>query len=348
MHHVIVYAEAGRFAGWPANNGAWSWDGREILVGFTVGGYAEQEGHNIVEPYTNLLARSRDGGDSWAPECPANYVGRPSVRPTLAKRTNLAAAGFAMRVEGAGYHGSENPGGAFYISDDRGETWQGPHILSGLGEAQALRGMELTSRTDYVVYGPDDCLVLMSARVPGSRSADRVFCARTSNGGSTFHFVSWMVPPADPYRAVMPSTVRCDPERLISAVRRRELGTERCWIDAYGTEDAGEHWAFLGTIGVTGAWNGNPPALVRLCDGRLCCVYGDRARRRIVACYSADGGASWHDQQVLRGDYAADAFDEPDLGYPRVTQRSDGKLVAIYYWATKEIPRGHIAATPWD
>ena len=58
MKHVIVYERAGRFAGWPANNGLWCWDGREILVGLTVGDFQEKQGHNIAEPYRSMLARS--------------------------------------------------------------------------------------------------------------------------------------------------------------------------------------------------------------------------------------------------------------------------------------------------
>ena len=33
VEHVVVYQEEGRFGGWPANHGAWSWDD-EIVVGF--------------------------------------------------------------------------------------------------------------------------------------------------------------------------------------------------------------------------------------------------------------------------------------------------------------------------
>ena len=33
-HHVTVYREKGRYGGWPANYGVWSW-GDEILVGFS-------------------------------------------------------------------------------------------------------------------------------------------------------------------------------------------------------------------------------------------------------------------------------------------------------------------------
>jgi hypothetical protein len=87
--------------------------------------------------------------------------------------------------------------------------------------------------------------------------------------------------------------------------------------------------------------------MIRLRDGRLCVVHGDRAACRIVARYSADEGASWSPPQVLRDDFQADCYDDPDLGYARVAQRSDDKLVACYYWATSQMPHQHIAATIW-
>jgi len=37
-----------------------------------------------------------------------------------------------------------------------------------------------------------------------------------------------------------------------------------------------------------------------------------------------------------------------DLGYPRMMQRPDGKLVTIYYHNTRENPGPHIVATIWD
>jgi hypothetical protein len=40
--NVIVYKEAGRFCGWPANNGGWNW-GDEILVGFALGYFLEPD-----------------------------------------------------------------------------------------------------------------------------------------------------------------------------------------------------------------------------------------------------------------------------------------------------------------
>ena len=72
--HVTVYKVPGRFGGWPANHGIWSW-GNEILVGFGAG-YAKDNGperHAIDhdKPEEHLLARSLDGGQTWTIENPA-------------------------------------------------------------------------------------------------------------------------------------------------------------------------------------------------------------------------------------------------------------------------------------
>src|SRR6478672_8309182 len=72
--HVKVYAEAGRFGGWPANHGIWSW-GDEILVGFSAGYYKDNgPGRHAIDharPEQHLLARSHDGGQTWSIENPS-------------------------------------------------------------------------------------------------------------------------------------------------------------------------------------------------------------------------------------------------------------------------------------
>ncbi len=403
--HITVYAEPDRFAGWPANNGAWTWDGREILVGYATGGYAVQPGHNIVPPIALRFARSVDGGETWEAEAPEGFTGEGGAPQDPPGGIDFGAPGFALRVMGVGYHGCEDPRGRFYYSLDRGRRWQGPYTLGALPDAPELRGWELTPRTDYVVYGPQDCLLLLSARPRDHFGSDRVFCARTTDGGATFHFLSWVVPPEDPYRAVMPCTVRLDvlptdrgapgplfagpgdaalerrgPKRteephgpdvrpLVTAIRRREPGTERCWIDAYLSRDDGASWSLLSYVGDTGIANGNPPALLRLADGRLCCVYGNRTRRQMVARVSGQGsgqdarstgawggqdarstdlpGATWGPERILRDGYSS-LEDDEDFGYPRLVQRADGRLVAMYYWASARRPTQHIAATIWE
>jgi hypothetical protein len=317
----------------------------EMLVAFTVGGFRELPGHNIVEPYRTLQARSLDQGDSWtlAPDEPFPSAGQPARSPAP---IDFTTPGLALRVVGAGYHGSDRPTGAFFHSRDRGHSWRGPFALTGLTDCRELHGWQITARTDVLVEGPRSCLLMLSART-GGLLTDRTFCARTTDGGRSFHFVAWVVPPGDPARAVMPATVRYPRGGLVTAIRRRDPERQICWIDAFRSEDRGLSWAPAGRVAETGPANGNPPALVVLEDGRLCCVYGERGSRRLMARYSKDGGQRWEGDQVLRADFHPDRHDDPDLGYPRLAQRADGQLLAVYYWATPKLPHQHIAATIW-
>ncbi|MCZ2982552.1 glycoside hydrolase, partial [Acinetobacter baumannii] len=86
----------------------------------------------------------------------------------------------------------------------------------------------------------------------------------------------------------------------------------------------------------------------KLRDGRLCCVFGYRTARRMVATFSADEGRTWGEQVILRDDFQVDVHGEPDFGYARACQRADGQMIAIYYWATAALPHQHIAATIWQ
>ena len=70
MHNTVVYREPGRYAGWPANHGIWSW-GNEIVVGFESGIFKEQKNRHSIDwdkPAEHLLARSLDGGETWTVE----------------------------------------------------------------------------------------------------------------------------------------------------------------------------------------------------------------------------------------------------------------------------------------
>jgi len=50
---------------------------------------------------------------------------------------------------------------------------------------------------------------------------------------------------------------------------------------------------------------------------------------------------------VARDDFQPDNLKHggSDMGYPRLVTNHESSLVVMYYWATKEIPQGHIAAT---
>src|SRR5215831_5228576 len=142
--HVMIYHQPGRFAGWPANHGIWSW-GDEILVGFSRGSYKDRGRFHHIDhdrPEEFLLARSRDGGLSWAVEQPRPAgalagtpgmrhglmpVDLPEERPTeLVGRIHFTHPGFALtlRME------NSNQGVSRYsYSYDRGATWRGPYRL---------------------------------------------------------------------------------------------------------------------------------------------------------------------------------------------------------------------------
>ncbi|MHC4333063.1 MAG: sialidase family protein [Planctomycetota bacterium] len=347
--NVIVYHDSDKWCATPSNCGVYTWGDDEILVGFVHGPFIEQPGHNVGPTIYSVLGRSGDGGQTWTMEDPNNFVGDGGTPSPSPGNINFAHPDFAMRVVGTGYHGSDLPDGAFFFSYDRGHTWggpYGPYELGNFGEPNA-DSWERTPRTDYIVNGPNDCLVFMSVR-SGGFGTDRAFCVRTTDGGQTFQFQGWIVPPSDPYRAVMPSTVRCSSTKLVTALRRRAVPDDICWVDAYVSNDNGVSWTFLSKVADTGNWNGNPPALLRLKDGRLCCVYGNRAQRRMKARYTEDEGITWGQELTLRDDYEEDSFDDPDLGYPRLVQRPDGMLVTMYFWATVDRPQVHIAGTIWD
>jgi hypothetical protein len=322
--------------------------GNEILVGFHQGDYVAKDcSHSIGGNPRSLLARSLDGGRTWAVEDPENFVGDGGKAVPCQWNINFAHPDFAMRC------GQDE----FYISYDRGKCWQGPYQFPDFG-----LNRRLTSRTDYIVNGKQDCLVFLSAKEPKVEAAvqDRAFCARTTDGGKTFRFVSWMTDEPLKIRSVMPSTTRCSEDHLVSAMRRRldvdisgGKKMRKCWIDLYQSTDNARTWEFLSQVADTGSSNGNPPSLVRLRDGRICVTYAYRGicsayRYRwepqgIRARISDDSGKTWGQEIVLRDDART-----WDIGYTRSVQRPDGEIVTIYYYTTMANEEQHIAASIWD
>ena len=353
VKHAIVAVEKGRYHGWPANNGIWSWE-NEILVGFTQGDYVQKTGHSIEGVQENHLAKSLDGGESWRAYRPDRYfrdensLFEGAGKKPLEEPLDFLDPSLVVRVFSQGYHGTRDPAGGFFTSRDRGETWSGPWSIHGLHEHEELKGKPLSARTAYLSLGERECLFFISAKPPlESESGNRVGCMRTVDGGLSFDFLSWVTPePKDDF-AIMPDAVQLSPDHFVLAYRRifRGGGGESA-IEMYQSGDRCRSWKYLSTVKIT-APHHNPPALVRLADGRLCCSYGDRCDLTIKAKYSENSGRTWEDEFVVRDDYHQCHDGDRDLGYPRMIQRPDGKLVAVYYWATAEHPEQYIAASIW-
>ena len=339
---VVVYSKPGRFGGWPANGGIWNW-GDEILVAFSDAVYKENPLHHSIDetkPQKSALARSLDGGASWSYEYPEHYPGDGRKLLPPQRKVNFAHPDLVMRVSG----------NAFFVSYDRGKSFEGPHEIPMFGRKK------LTSRTDYITISEDSCLFFLSTEeeeVVQSRLQDWTFCALTPDGGETFEFLSWINKPVQ-YRSVMPSSVRTGPHSLVTTIRRRydkPFGDSlprlsRTWIEAFNSDDDGRSWKTLGEVAETdmGKHNGNPPSLCRLRDGRLVLTYGYRAvPYGIRARVSADNGKTWGEEIHLR-----DGAREFDIGYTRTVQRADEKLVTVYYYTTEERKEQYIEATIWD
>lgn len=353
IEQVVVYRESGRFGGWPANHGIWSW-GNEILVGFSIGYHKDlgSERHNIdrEKPEEHVLARSLDGGRTWSIEHPARQkvlIGTAGMRHGILPTDyiepdpiecpgdiDFSHPDFAMtcRMEGVNTGASR-----FYYSYDRGHKWSGPFRLPLFGQ----KG--IAARTDYIVNGKRDCMLFLTASKSNNREG-RPICVRTTDGGKLWQFVSHIGPEPKGY-SIMPSTVRLPDRELLTTIRRgAEEGKRKAWIEAWRSSDDGESWSQLDDP-VANTGEGNPPDLFKLADGRVCLTYGHRAKPfGMFARLSSDAGKTWSEPVTLRDDGGG-----RDIGYPRSVQRPDGKVVSIYYfWDAKSGPDRYIAATIWS
>ncbi len=350
IQHVDVYKVPGRFGGWPANHGIWSW-GNEILVGLSEGAYKERGlSHHFDpdQPEYHLLARSLDGGETWTIENPQEKgflipygtslhgVAPPELAQVEPRDCpggiDFTHPDLAFTVRMTDTHRGPS---RFHYSYDRGRTWEGPFKLPDLGTPG------VAARTDYLVNGKHDCTIFVTVAKSNNREG-RALAARTVDGGRTWQRLGFIGPEPDPDGfSIMPSTVRLSARNLLAALRQRK-GGER-WIDVYHSNDNGLYWQFLSRpVKDTGV--GNPPALLQLRDGRLALAYGFRAEPfGIRATISRDGGKTWGEAIILRDDGGG-----RDLGYPRMVQREDGHLVTVYYFNDQPDGDRYVAATIWD
>ena len=355
VKHVKVYYEPGMYAGWPANNGAWIW-GNEILVGFTQGYYKDlgPEYHNIDREKANyhLLARSLDGGETWSIEDPGKTgnmvphglfmsIPRTDVPHQIPMKCenaiNFLHPDFAMTVR------SRNGESRFWYSYDRGYNWQGPYGLPNFSTSGTA------ARTDYIIDGKDECMLFITA-AKSNGAQGRPMVVKTTDGGINWSYPSWIGPEPEG-SSIMPASARLSDNEILVTVRRRE--GERRFISAYFSDDNGRTWTYLNDP-AKDAGVGNPPAMLKMHDGRICLVYGyrateDKIRNNIAtsdirARISSDNGRTWSEDYILRNDGSGQ-----DIGYPRVVQRPDGKIVVVYYFMDMETgPERYIGATIWD
>jgi len=262
----------------------------------------------------------------------------------------------------------------FHVSRDRCRTWQGPFCFHGLDspwqkyspacgrqvgpksseatlqpiEARRLLpravnpALELAGRTDVVPLRRGRALFMLTAQKEDGHEG-RVYCAQTRDGGRTFEVKAPLGDEPERFE-IMPSSVRLDSGRILTAVRREEADRTPS-IRLYESTDEGASWQSAAPpVPEMGQRGSNPPAMFKTPSGRLALVYGYRtAPCGIRATISDDQGKSWSRPIVLRRDGG-----DGDLGYPRVALRADGKAVTCYYYNEHTDGERFIGATIWD
>lgn len=351
IRHRAVIREPGKFCAWPANGGMWTW-GKELLFGFSYAGHLEKEKGHTFDPATSVqkFARSLDGGETWRIEdafdqgitarSADHEVGVRAVEPMpIPGAFDFLHPDFAIKFS----RSNNNDGPShIYVTFDRGHRWQGPFALPLFGQPGIL------ARTDVVVEDRHTLLAMIAASKANGREG-RVGCIRTRDGGRSWDWVAWVDEEPEGY-AIMPATVRLPNGDLLCVVRRKEQ--DRGWLAVYRSNDNAACWRRMPDLAEYTGSSGNPASVVALKDGRICAAYGVRshdpeAPSRMCVRVTGDGGESWGPETVVRGQDGAGS----DMGYPRMAQRPDGRLVLVYYYNHAFLERPsyrYIAATIFD
>lgn len=358
MQHSIVYRQAGRFAGWPANYGIWHW-GDEIVLGYSVGHINPDGGFHArdkTRPFINMQSRSLDGGLTWRDE---EFSGnRPDGRGLSADEhmnENLKIASlpdldshlqqvttpidfqhphFALMCARTGLENGARS--FFYYSLDKCNTWYGPFALPDFGQTGIM------ARTDYIIEDKHTLLMFLTANKADGQEG-KIICVQTTDGGITWELVSEVggEPTGENEFAIMSASLKLPDGRILCSIRCRNAGAPDS-IDLYQSDDNAQTWERIARP-VTFGYHSNPPTLNRLSDGRLVMAYGNRLEPySMEAKISSDDGQTWSDPIILRA-----GAGNHDLGYPRTVVVDDETIVTTYYINDDPTAERYIEASIW-
>jgi hypothetical protein len=188
-------------------DGMWGF-GEEVVCCYTVGSYEAPSEHasmhavDKTKPFETRQSRSLDGGATWAESVlmPAESGGRgvsadEHMQTGSGLRCDEAIADgtlvlqecsgdvpfshpqFCMMLAKTGL--SEGCKSFFYWSIDKCHSWQGPFAIPMLDRTG------IAARTDYIVLGPQSCLLMLTAN-KANGSEGHVMAVKTVDGGKSW------------------------------------------------------------------------------------------------------------------------------------------------------------------
>lgn len=212
--------------------------------------------------------------------------------------------------------------GMVMTSEDEGKTWSEPTRLPD-GILGPIKNKPIQLADGTIIS-------------PSSTEHDgwRVHFETSTDGGKT-----WQASPAvnddEKIRAIQPSILQYDNNRLQALGRTRSSGIFQIW-----SEDGGKTWGEMSLIPLP-----NPSAgtdAVTLADGRQLLVYNHnpnyKGRSPLNVAVSEDG-ENWQAALVLEDDKGENGY-----SYPAVIQTSDGKVHIAYTWRRERIK--HVVVDP--
>jgi hypothetical protein len=351
--HAIVYRREDEFASHPYVSGFW-----ETAAGHLVANFSTRKVDYVGDPnnlsHNNLgrnpggrgvTVRSEDRGRTWKEIPAANDVSAPQSRADGAP-DSLAEIGpidftnkDVLVANSSTAFGAPESRSFVRVSKDAGRSWSRSFMLP-------LDGLHSLSAINSVLVRPDGrCLLFMfEVSKDGWNRHNLVY--RSTDDGTSFHFMSFITPKDDPFAAgsgdfkppyafgghrwFYPRGYLLPSGRILCVLRSQRDPTSVMWTELYKSDDGGQTWQFLSRVNDFGA----PGSLVRMRDGRLVIVYGYRLPPfGIRAVVSEDEGVTWGSEIVVRDDGGS-----WDLGYPNAWEAAPGRIGVLYYFNSKTDP----------
>ena len=347
--HRIIYRNETEFSSHPFLGGLWRTGNGDLLVGFTRTscsyGSAADVHHDVITGLRRQMCtiRSTTNGRNWDPESLQVVFETPETPEDSAEAEDEEPIRdpddpdviVAMWTTPALLVPEARPW--LRISTDGGRSWRRPVKLPMFKLASLSGHGSFTRRQDGLWIAG-----LTAASQDGWSRRPVLY---GSWDGACWTFLSFVTPPpedslveaprtgtprfgAHRYMYTRPLSLRDG--RILVSVRCQRDPTSAFWTEIFESVDGGRTFGFLSRVNDWGA----PGDLVEMRDGRIACVYGYRLPPYGVrARTSADGGRSWSRELVLRDDGGS-----WDLGYPRVIEHEEGRLLAVYYMNRADDP----------